>query len=208
MWSDNGTNCVGAEQELREARSSLNQEWIKGILLQDGIHWSLNTPAASHNGVVWSGKSSHLFCICKLWMMMDCTLSCRSGGNIKQSPQRPWTAQSQPYSPYETHASFTTWTLCKGGSVHQEEMEASSVHCRAVLKKMGRGVPSLASRTAKVEPSKKKFLTWKYCCGDPRGSWLLGRVLETFLDEDNLVRSIHLQTKTSVLERPITKLCL
>ncbi|XP_061753152.1 uncharacterized protein LOC133550969 [Nerophis ophidion] len=41
----------------------------------------------------------------------------------------------------------------------------------------------------------------------PRGSWPLGRVLETRPDGGGLVRSVKLQTKTSVIERPITKLC-
>ena len=41
----------------------------------------------------------------------------------------------------------------------------------------------------------------------PRGSWPLGRVLETKPDGRGLVRSVKLQTQTSVLERPITKLC-
>lgn len=41
----------------------------------------------------------------------------------------------------------------------------------------------------------------------PRGSWPLGRVLETRPDARGLVRSVKVQTPTSVLERPITKLC-
>ena len=41
----------------------------------------------------------------------------------------------------------------------------------------------------------------------PRGSWPLGRVLETKPDARGLVRSVNLWTKTSVLERPISKLC-
>ncbi len=42
----------------------------------------------------------------------------------------------------------------------------------------------------------------------PRGSWLLGRILKTFPDKKGLVRSVSLQTKTSVIERPVTKICL
>lgn len=42
----------------------------------------------------------------------------------------------------------------------------------------------------------------------PRGSWMLGRVLEAKPDARGLVRTVRLQTKTSVLERPVTKLCL
>ena len=41
----------------------------------------------------------------------------------------------------------------------------------------------------------------------PRGLWPLGRVLETKPDGKGLVRSVKLKTQTSVLDRPITKLC-
>ena len=42
----------------------------------------------------------------------------------------------------------------------------------------------------------------------PRGSWLLGKVLETFPDKNGFVRSARLKTKSSIMERPVTKLCL
>lgn len=42
----------------------------------------------------------------------------------------------------------------------------------------------------------------------PRGSWLMGRVLSTTADSRGLIRSVKVQTKTSILDRPITKLCL
>lgn len=42
----------------------------------------------------------------------------------------------------------------------------------------------------------------------PRGSWLMGRILETKPDAQGLVRTVRLQTKSSILERPITKICL
>jgi len=42
----------------------------------------------------------------------------------------------------------------------------------------------------------------------PRGSWLLGKVLQTFPDSQGLVRSVKIQTKYNILERPVTKICL
>jgi len=42
----------------------------------------------------------------------------------------------------------------------------------------------------------------------PRGSWPLGKVLEVYSDKRGLVRSVKLKTKTNIIERPITKLCL
>lgn len=42
----------------------------------------------------------------------------------------------------------------------------------------------------------------------PRGSWMLERVLETFPDKRGLVRVVRLKTKTNIIDRPITKICL
>lgn len=39
----------------------------------------------------------------------------------------------------------------------------------------------------------------------PRGTWMLGRILETFPDRKGLVWSVHLKTKTSVINRLVTK---
>lgn len=42
----------------------------------------------------------------------------------------------------------------------------------------------------------------------PDGSWPLARVLEVFPDRQGLVRSVKLQRKSNIIERPVTKLCL
>lgn len=50
LRSDNGTNFVGAERELREALASLNHDRIERALSKKGIKWSFNPPAGSHHG--------------------------------------------------------------------------------------------------------------------------------------------------------------
>ena len=42
----------------------------------------------------------------------------------------------------------------------------------------------------------------------PRNVWPIGRITEVFPDNRGMVRRVKVQTKTSTLERPITKLCL
>ena len=42
----------------------------------------------------------------------------------------------------------------------------------------------------------------------PRNSWPLGRVVKTLPGPKGLVRSVLVKTKTNVIQRPITKLCL
>ena len=51
--TDNGTNFVGGERELREAIQSFNQKTIHEALLQRNIKWTFNPPAGSHHGGVW-----------------------------------------------------------------------------------------------------------------------------------------------------------
>ncbi|XP_043969743.1 uncharacterized protein LOC122829340 isoform X2 [Gambusia affinis] len=53
MRSDNGTNFVAAERELREAIQQLDNERIERVLQPKGIKWIFNSPAASHQGGVW-----------------------------------------------------------------------------------------------------------------------------------------------------------
>lgn len=51
--SDNGTNFVGADRELRRTLAELNHEHIQGALISDGVEWRFNPPAGSHHGGAW-----------------------------------------------------------------------------------------------------------------------------------------------------------
>lgn len=42
----------------------------------------------------------------------------------------------------------------------------------------------------------------------PRNSWLTGRVVQAVPDKRGLVRQVRIKTRTSCLDRPITKVCL
>ena len=53
LRSDNGTNFVAAEKELRKALENLDQIKIQNAMTKKGIKWIFNTPAASHQGGVW-----------------------------------------------------------------------------------------------------------------------------------------------------------
>ena len=53
MYSDNGTNFVGAEREIRQAIKNWNQKQIEDELLQKGCQWVFQPPKASHSSGVW-----------------------------------------------------------------------------------------------------------------------------------------------------------
>ena len=56
LRSDQGTNFVGARNELKEALSEMNQDHVQEYLLRNGCEWipfKMNLPHCSHMGGVW-----------------------------------------------------------------------------------------------------------------------------------------------------------
>ena len=79
MVSDNGTNFIGGERELRETIQAWKNEPISDFLLEKGISWSFNPPGASHYGGTWERliKSicKHLKSVCNEQIHTDESLS-------------------------------------------------------------------------------------------------------------------------------------
>ena len=53
IYSDNGTNFVGAEKELRVALKEWNKEHIADQMEQHGIQWHFNPPSSPYFGGAW-----------------------------------------------------------------------------------------------------------------------------------------------------------
>ena len=53
MRSDNGTNFVGSNKELKESIEVWNNQVTQNWMLQAGIEWNFNPPSASHFGGIW-----------------------------------------------------------------------------------------------------------------------------------------------------------
>ena len=52
-YSDNGTNLVAGEKELRTCLQQWNQQHLTDSLAQKGVKWVFNPPAAPHFGGAW-----------------------------------------------------------------------------------------------------------------------------------------------------------
>ena len=53
VYSDNGSNFVGAEQEMKKSLAEWNQSQIQKRCARKGVRRHFNPPAASHQGGVW-----------------------------------------------------------------------------------------------------------------------------------------------------------
>jgi len=53
VYSDNGTNLVGAWREIRSALGNWDRDRVLGEAASQGITWHFNPPKASHYGGIW-----------------------------------------------------------------------------------------------------------------------------------------------------------
>ncbi|KAL9976388.1 hypothetical protein ACROYT_G013686 [Oculina patagonica] len=180
---DNGTNFVGGEKELRTSIEEWNQAKIHEALLQKGIKWVFNPPGASHHGGVWErliGSTQPLTPNHLLLLHNDTAFPPGLFEKNDLYSRRRW-RQVQ----YLSDVFWSRW---------KKEY-----------------LPLLQSRQKWLRPKKN------FAVGDavivvdectPRNVWLIGRVTEVFPDKYGFVRRVKVKTKTSTLERPISKLCL
>lgn len=227
LTSDNGTNFIGANRELKEALKALDQDRIQGVMAQIGIHWSFNPPAGSHHGGVWERMirlvRRVLSSVLHQQMLDDDglhTVFCEVEAILNDRPITKLSEDANDLEPLTPNHIL----LLKGkpalppGVFEQHDLYVkrrwrqvqyiSDLFWKRWIREY---LPLLQER--QKWNKKKRSLT----PGDivaimdssaPRGSWPLGKILEVFPDKQGLVRSVRLQTKANIIERPVTKLCL
>ena len=227
MRSDNGTNLVATEREIRQAMKEWNQSKISEALLQKGVTWIFNPPAGSHHGGIWERQirtvRKILTNLLKLQSLDDeClqTVMCEVEAVINS---RPLTKSSddiddlEPLTP--NHLLLLKGKPALPPGVFQKEDLYSKRRWRQVQyisdifwKRWSREyLPLLQERQKWLEKKRNVKEGDVVLIVDeraPRGSWLMGKVEKTIPDAKGFVRRVLVRTKTSTLERPIDKLCL
>lgn len=225
--SDNGTNFIGAERELREALAALDHGKIQRVLRQRGVKWSFNPPAGSHHGGVWERVIRMVRRILSSVLQQQTlnddglhTVMCEAEAILNDRPITKLSDDPNDLEPLTPNHIL----LMKGNpSLPPGLFEPHDLY----LKRRWKQVQYIAELFWKrwireylpllQERQKWNEIRRNLKPGDivvimdptaPRGSWPLGRVLEAFQDKKGFVRSVSLQTKSSVIQRPVTKLCL
>lgn len=227
LWSDNGTNFVGAERELKQALANLNQEAITGHLAQAGIKWTFNPPSGSHFGGVWERLirlvRRVLNSVLRQQTLDDdglTTVLCEAEAILND---RPITKLSddpndlEPLTPNHLLLLRGKPSIPPGVFTAQDQYGKrrwKQVQYLADLfwKRWVREYLPLLQQRQKWNERKRNLAVGDIVAimdsSAPRGSWPLGRVLQVYPDAQGLVRSVKLKTKSNTIERPISKLCL
>ncbi|KAJ8353330.1 hypothetical protein SKAU_G00208970 [Synaphobranchus kaupii] len=227
MRSDNGTNFVGAKRELREAIQHLDNDKIERALQPKGIRWIFNSPAASHQGGVWERQIRTVRRILSSLMKEQAvnddsiqTIMCEVESIING---RPLTSISDDANDLEPLTPNNLLLLKSQPSMPPGIFSKDDTYTRKRWKQVQYLADLFWTRwTREYLPLLQERQKWSrsrrnLAAGDvvllvdsssPRNSWLMGRVVETLPDSSGAVRRAKVKTKTSILERPVNKLCL
>ncbi|XP_063965023.1 uncharacterized protein LOC135156448 [Lytechinus pictus] len=224
--SDNGTNFVGAERELREGLKRWNQQRIQGRLLQEGIDWKFNPPTASHMGGAWERQirttKKVLSAVVKQQTLTDeglLTLMCLVESIVNG---RPVTTVSDDARDAEPLTPNHLLLLRSNNPLPPDVFQKQDLYGRRRWKQIQyladvfwrrwvkEYLPTLQQRQKWQKPTRNLVEGDIVLIMDdqPRNKWLMGRVTETFPGKDKLVRSVKVKHSSGTLERPVQKLCL
>jgi len=227
VFSDNGTNFVAGERELREAVEAFNQEKILNQLSRRGIEWHFSPPAAPHFGGVWER------------LVKSCKAALRTTLNNRQVNEevlrtvfthveallngRPLTHLSmdpedlEPITPNHfllgrANANLPPNVIENGQTCFRRRwLEAQFIVNQVWKRWLKEYVPALTERRKWLRPERDLRVGDLVIVVDnnsPRGQWPLGRVLRLLPGKDGVVRTAEVKTKTGVYIRPAVKLCL
>ncbi|XP_071118413.1 uncharacterized protein [Haliotis cracherodii] len=223
---DNGTNFVGAEKELKELVSCLDNDAVKRTLANRGTKWKFNPPCAPHFGggfetMIKAAKKA-ISAILGQSDVNDEELMTAFIGAEALINSRPLTYQTShpqddvPLTPnHFLHGQV-------GGSFAPESVDTTPFNPRKRWRRIQDLIRHFWSRWMKEWiPSlnrRRKWLTHQpdinvndivllISPNTPRGHWPMGKVIKTHPGKDGYTRVVDIQIGQSVLTRPVTKVC-
>ncbi|CAI5670611.1 unnamed protein product [Oreochromis niloticus] len=227
LRSDNGTNFVGAERELRTAIEHWNQVKINDVFLQKGVKWTFNPPGGSHHGGTWERLIRLVRKVLNSIMKVQNldeeglhTVLCEVEAIINS---RPITKASMDPNDLEALTPNHLLLLKTSPILPPGVFHSTDMYTHRRWKQVQYMSDLFWKRWVKEyllqQQERQRWIGVKrnLIVGDlvlimdssaPRNSWPMGRVIKTFPDRRGFVRQVRIKTQTSCLDRPITKLCL
>ena len=226
IWSDNGTNFVGANREFREYINNWNQNCIEEQLSQDQIVWKFNPPGAPHFGGVWE----RLIRSCKKAMinilgsrrLTDETLNTTMCMVEQVLNARPLTPVSN--DPNDMEALTPNHFLigrpnvnlpkCIHSATNMDYRKAyrnSELYTDLIWQRwLKEYIPQFNVRQKWFKESDEQLavgdLVWIVNADLKRSQFELGRVKEIYMASDGNVRSALIRTTKGEYKRPVVKL--
>ena len=227
LFSDNGTNFIGADRELQDCLKHLNQDKIGDYLAGSAIKWNFIPPNAPHFGGAWEilvksvkrALKAVLKDTCVTESVLRTTLT--EVENVVNS--RPLTHNSSDPNdlsaitpnhflhgvcsavvpPDQCHEN----EICSRKRWRQSQVLSDHIWHRWLHEYL----PSLNVRQKWNKENRNHVIGDIVLVIDsnrPRGQWSLGRVQEVMPSKDGKVRTVKVKTSQGIYVRPVAKICL
>ena len=224
--SDNGTNFVGAEREFAEYVAAWNKEGIEEHLIQRGVRWKFNPPAAPHFGGVWEwlvrSCKKAMYAVLGNRSVTEDVLSTTMCIVEQTLNARPLTPVSSDVNDIEAltpnHFLLGNKNVClpylpcaEEFVDHRKLFRQTQAYANLIWDRFRKEyLPTLNNRqkwrSTANETLKEGDLVWLIEDSDKSGYYNLGRVAETIDGDDGVIRSAIVQTNDGVYKRPVVKL--
>lgn len=225
MISDNGTNFVGAVNELKELVDQLDKERIQRTTANKGIEWKFNPPGGPHFGgvheIIVKAAKKAIYAVLGNSDITDeelITVVTGAEGLLNSRPLTYQTADIRDDVPL-TPNHFLYGQM--GGQFAPENVDTTGFNPRKRWRKVQDLISRVWSRWLKEYlPTLNARPKWTEVVKDlkegdivlvldprlPRGQWPLGRILETYPGQDGHSRVAKVQVGDKTVVRPIHKL--
>uniref|UniRef100_A0A5S6QXU1 Integrase catalytic domain-containing protein n=1 Tax=Trichuris muris TaxID=70415 RepID=A0A5S6QXU1_TRIMR len=224
VYSDNGTNLVAAERELRTCLNSWNQQRIEEVFFQRRIRWKFSPPTAPHFGGVWerlvrsskvalkkvlNGQAVSDEMLSTAMVEIESLMNSRPLTHIPIDPREPEPLTPNHFLLGRSHPHIQSDLISETEITSKRKWRAAQAIVERFWNRWQREyVPYLLERRRWVLPTRNLWVDDIVLVIDPQnplGHWVLGRVTECKPGQDGTVR---VKTNRGTYVRPVTKLCL
>ena len=226
LISDNGSQMIGAERELRLMIQGWDNTQLKEFCANRGMKWQFTTPLAPHqNGcsesMVKTTKSALKKAIGDAVLtpfeLYTCLLEAANLVNQRPIGRVPNDPDDGTYlCPNDILLGRASSTVPQGPFRQTENPRHRFEFCQKIVdsfwKRWARDVlPQLVPRR-KWNVQKRNVAVNDFVivsdANAVRGKWNAGKVLQVFPGKDGLVRNVQVKTASGTYMRPITKMCV
>ena len=222
VHSDNGSNFVAAERELRDEVKTINSEKVKSSMLLEAIDWRFTPPYAPHMGGVWErmvqSVKSTLKALITSRLLTDEELLSFTAEAERIVNDRPITKmRSDPRDP--TPLSPSDLLLLRGNPSTSPIAERNPLRRRwATVQALANtfyerflaeylsGQQSRSKWQRDMPPLQMHDVVLVADEDTPRGQWPLGLVVEVIPSEDGRVRKARVRVAGKERLRPTSQL--
>ena len=227
VYSDNGSNFIGAEKVLRQSIQSWNQRQIYQHLRQEGIQWTFNPPGASHMGGAWermirlvrqifvsllSGKRLDDDGLHTLLLEVESIINSRPLTNCSGDPEDPLPFTPNHLLKVDPSVGLPPTLTALSDVFARERYRVVQYVADEFWRRWVEEYPKTMFPRRKWNERRVNLglgdIVLLVDSFTPRGQWPLRRVVKLYPDSEEVVRIVDVKTTSGILKRPITKLCV